>query len=115
MPKVKHVPSSRRRRKKYLKLAKGQFGSRSRLYRQARESVQKGMMYATRDRKRRKREFRNIWIARISAACRARDISYSKFMNELKKVKIDLNRKILAEIALKDKVAFDRLVELAKK
>ena len=115
MPKVKHVPASRRRRKKFLKLAKGQFGSRSRLYRQARESVQKGMAYATRDRKQKKRSFRNLWVARINAACRARDISYSSFINKLKKSKVSLNRKILADLAVNDKTAFDKLVELAKK
>lgn len=115
MAKVKHVPASRRRRRKFLKMAKGQFGSRSRLYRQARESVQKGMAYATRDRKARKREFRNLWIARISAACRARDISYSRFMNSLKKANIGLNRKILAELAVNDKTAFNKLVDLTKK
>jgi len=115
MARVKHVPATRRRRKRFLKRAKGQYGSRSRLYRQARESVQKGMAYATRDRKQRKREFRNLWIARISAACRARNISYSKFMDKLKKAKINLNRKILADMALKDKATFDKLVELTKK
>lgn len=115
MARVKHVPATRRRRKRFLKRAKGQYGSRSRLYRQARESVQKGMAYATRDRKQRKREFRNLWIARIGAACRARNISYSKFMDKLKKAKINLNRKILADMALKDKATFDKLVELTKK
>lgn len=115
MPKVKHVPASRRRRKKVMKLAKGQFGARSKLFRQARESVQKGMHYATRDRKRRKREFRVLWIARINAACRAHDISYSKFITSLKKIKVSLNRKILADLAVNDKTAFDKLVELAKK
>ena len=115
MSRVKHAPATRRRRKKFLKLAKGQYGARSKLYRQARESVQKGMAYATRDRRRRKREFRNLWITRINAACRARDISYSKFMSKLKKAKVDLNRKLLADLAVNDKTAFDKLVELAKK
>lgn len=115
MARVKHVPAGRRRRKKFLKKAKGQFGARSRRYRQARESVQKGMMYATRDRRVRKREFRNLWIARINAACRSRGISYSNFMNKLKAAKVSLNRKTLADIAVKDKAVFDKLVELAKK
>ena len=115
MPRVKHVPASRRRKKRFLKLAKGQYGARSKLYRQARESVQKGMYYATRDRRQRKREFRNLWIARIGAACRAHGISYSTFMNKLKKAKISLNRKILAELAVNDKTAFDKLVELVKR
>jgi len=114
MTKVKHVPAGRRRRKKFIKKAKGQFGARSRRYRQARESVQKGMMYATRDRKQKKRNFRNLWIARINAACRARGISYSSFMSKLKKAKINLNRKVLAELAISDKTAFDKLVDLTK-
>ena len=113
MTRVRHAPASRRRRKKFLKLAKGQFGARGRLYRTARESVQKGMAYATRDRKLRKRDFRNLWIARIAAACREKGISYSKFMGRLKKEKIALNRKILADLALRDKNAFGKLVELA--
>jgi len=108
------VPAGRRRRKKFIKKAKGQFGARSRRYRQARESVQKGMMYATRDRKQKKRNFRNLWIARINAACRARGISYSSFMSKLKKAKINLNRKVLAELAISDKTAFDKLVDLTK-
>ena len=115
MAKVKHTPASRRRRKKFLKLAKGQYGARSRLYRQARESVQKGMYYATRDRKQRKRAFRNLWIARINAACRAREISYNRFMDKLRKAKVGLNRKILADLAVNDKTVFDKLVEVTKK
>lgn len=115
MTRVKHAPTARRRHKKFLKRAKGQFGARSKLYRTARESVQKGMAYATRDRKRRKREFRNLWIARITAACKAKGISYSRFMGSLKKEKVDLNRKMLADIALQDTNAFDKLVELVKK
>lgn len=115
MPKAKHVPASRRRRKKFLKKAKGQFGARSRLYRQARESVQKGMMYATRDRRAKKRVFRNLWISRITAACKARGVSYSRFIAGLKKIKVSLNRKILADLAVKDRTAFDKLVEMTKK
>jgi large subunit ribosomal protein L20 len=114
MSRVKHVPASHRRHKKYLKLAKGQFGGRSKLYRTARESVQKGMAYATRDRKQRKREFRSLWNARITAGCRALGISYSKFVGALKKKKVELNRKMLAEIALKDAKTFKKIVELAK-
>ena len=115
MTRVKHTPASRRRHKKYLKLAKGQFGARSRLYRTARESVEKGMAYATRDRKQRKREFRRLWTTRITAACREGGISYSKFTGGLKKNKIALNRKILADLALKDAKTFNKLVELVKK
>lgn len=114
MTRVRHAPASRRRHKKFLKLAKGQFGARSKLYRTARESVQKGMAYATRDRKQRKREFRNLWIARIAAACKNKGVSYSKFMGALKKEKVSLNRKILAEIALRDDNTFNKLVELIK-
>ena len=115
MTRVKHGPASHKRHKKVLKAAKGQFGARSRLYRTARESVQKGMAYATRDRKARKRDFRGLWIVRIAAACKARGISYSKFIGELKKNKIDLNRKMLADLALKDEKTFGKIVELAKK
>ena len=115
MTRVKHAPASHRRHKKFLKMAKGQFGGRSRLYRTARESVQKGMAYATRDRKRRKREFRNLWVARITAACKINGISYSKFIGGLKKKKIDLNRKMLAELALVDEKAFGKIIETVKK
>lgn len=114
MTKVKWTPASRRRRKKFLKLAKGQWGGRRKLYRTARESVQKGLMYAFRDRKAKKRLFRNLWIVRINAACRANEISYSKFMSGLKKVKISIDRKSLADLALNDKKAFKRLVEIAQ-
>jgi large subunit ribosomal protein L20 len=115
MTRVKRGPASHRRHKKFLRMAKGQFGGRSRLYRTARESVQKGMAYATRDRKQRKREFRNLWVARITAACKIKGISYSKFIGGLKKKKIDLNRKMLAEIALVDEKAFGKIVETVKK
>lgn len=114
MTRVKHTPTTRRRKKRVLKRAKGQFGARSKLYRTAKEAVQKGMAYATRDRKVRKREFRGLWIVRITAACKARDISYSKFMGALKKEKVGLNRKILADIAVHDRNTFNKLVEIAK-
>lgn len=115
MTRVRHAPASRRRHKRFLKMAKGQFGGRGRLYRTARESVQKGMAYATRDRRRRKREFRNLWIARITAACKEKGISYSRFMGALRKQKVNLNRKILAELALSDEGTFNKLVEMAKR
>jgi len=114
MTRVKHAPVSRRRRRKFMKLAKGQFGARSRLYRTAKEAVYKGMAYATRDRRNRKREFRGLWIARITAACKARGISYSKFMGGLIKERVKINRKMLADLALRDKNAFGKLVELVK-
>ena len=114
MTKVKFKVAGRKRRKKILKKAKGQFGGRSKLYRTARESVQKGMYYSYRDRKQKKRLFRNLWIARINAGCKADGLSYSKFMNGLKKAKVALNRKILADLAVNDKKAFSELTELAK-
>lgn len=114
MPRARKAPASRRRRKRFLKQAKGQRGARSKLYRTARESVQKGLAYAFRDRKAKKRLFRRLWIIRINAACRINDISYTKFMNGLKKAKISLDRKSLADIAVNDKKVFKKLVELAK-
>ena len=114
MARVKFAPASRRRRKKVLKKAKGQFGGRSKLYRTARESVQKGMYYSYRDRKQKKRSFRSLWIARINAACRTEGLSYSKFLKGLKKAKVTLNRKVLASLAVNDKKAFSKIAELAK-
>ncbi|MBL7071493.1 MAG: 50S ribosomal protein L20 [Candidatus Omnitrophica bacterium] len=115
MARVKHAAASKRRRKRVLKLAKGQYGARSRLHRTAKESVARAMAYSYRDRKARKRDFRGLWITRINAACRAHDISYSKFMNGLKKANAVINRKMLAEIAAHDKTGFDKLVEASKK
>jgi large subunit ribosomal protein L20 len=114
MTRVKFAVASRKRRKKVLKRAKGQFGGRSKLYRTAKESVQKGMYYSYRDRKQKKRAFRNLWIARINAACREESLSYSKFLKGLKKAKVVLNRKVLADLAINDKKAFTKLTELAK-
>jgi len=115
MARVRHAPASRRRRKRTLKKAKGQYGARSRLYRTAKESVAKAMAYSYRDRKAKKREFRSLWIIRINAACKRNGISYSRFINGLKKAQSPLNRKMLAEIASSDKTAFAKLVETAKK
>ena len=114
MARVKFRVASKRRRKKVLKQAKGQFGARSRHYRTAKEAVQKGMGYSYRDRKQKKRLYRNLWIARINAACRNDDLSYSKFLNGLKKSKIILDRKVLADLAVNDKKAFSKLTALAK-
>ncbi len=114
MTKAKFTPASRRRRKKFLKLAKGQRGARSKLYRMARESVQRALAYGFRDRKAKKRLFRRLWITRINAACRAHDLSYTKFMKGLKKAKVTLDRKSLADLATNDKKAFKKLVEVAK-
>ena len=114
MPRVKHAVATKRHRKRVLKAAEGQFGGRSRMYRRAKESVQKGMYYSYRDRKQNKRNFRSLWIARINAACRECGISYSKFINGLDKAKIALNRKILAELAVSDMKAFAQVVEAVK-
>jgi len=114
MSRVKHAVATKGRHKKFLKLAKGQFLGRSKHYVQARESVEKGMYYSYRDRKVKKRDFRSLWITRIGAACRGNGLSYSKFISGLKKQKIALDRKILADLAVNDRKAFSRLVELAK-
>lgn len=114
MSRVKHAVATKKHRKRVLKAAEGQWGGRSRFYRRAKESVAKGMMYSYRDRKARKRDFRSLWIVRINAACRLHDISYSRFIQGLKKAKIVLDRKILAELAVSDSKAFSKLVEAAK-
>jgi large subunit ribosomal protein L20 len=114
MARAKHAVAGRRRRKRVLKAAEGQWGGRRRFYRRAKESVAKGMMYSYRDRKAKKRSFRRLWIARINAACREHGLSYSRFMQAMKKAKILLDRKILAELAVSDKKAFGKLVETVK-
>ncbi len=115
MPRATNTPASRRRRKKFIKRAKGFWGGRRRLYRTVRETVQRAMDYATRDRKQRKRQFRRLWNARINAACRAYGMSYSGFQAALKKAGIELNRKSLAELAVRDPGAFEKLVRFVKK
>ena len=114
MSRVKHAVATKRHRKRVLKAAEGQWGGRHRFYRRAKESVAKGMMYSYRDRKARKRNFRSLWIVRINAACREHDISYSRFVEGLKKAKVAIDRKILSELAVSDKKAFGKLVETAK-
>ena len=114
MPKVKHAVAARRRRKRVLKAAEGQWGGRSRFHKRAKESVAKGMMYSYRDRKARKRDFRSLWIARINAACRENGITYSRFIAGLNKIKVALDRKVLADIAVTDKKVFSKLVEAVK-
>ena len=114
MARVKGALMTRKRRKKTLKLAKGYFGSKSRHFKMAKQAVMKSGNYAYSGRKARKRDFRRLWITRISAACRADGISYSVFMNGLKKSGISLNRKMLAEIAVADEAAFKSLVEKVK-
>ncbi len=115
MPRVKSSVTARRRHKKILKQAKGQWGGRRTRYRMARETIQKGMMYAWSDRRTRKGDFRSLWIARITAACRQRGISYSRFIDTLNKSKVRVNRKILADLAITDTTAFDKLAALVKK
>ncbi len=114
MPRVKRGVVARRRHKKVLKQAKGYYGARSRVFRVAKQAVIKAGQYAYRDRRQRKRQFRAIWIQRINAEARVSGLSYSKFINGLKKASIGIDRKILADIAVFDKVAFAALVEKAK-
>ncbi|MCI5728408.1 MAG: 50S ribosomal protein L20 [Clostridia bacterium] len=114
MARVKGALSTRKRRKKILKLAKGYFGSKSKHFKMAKQAVMKSGNYAFIGRKAKKRDFRRLWITRISAACKANDINYSTFMNGLKKAGITLNRKMLSEIAIADSKAFAALVEQAK-
>ncbi len=113
MPRVKHSPASHKRKGKFLKLAKGARGGRSKLYRTAREGVEKGLSYAYRDRKQKKRVFRSLWIIRIGAKVRTFGISYNQLIKGLKDANIGLDRKILAELAVHDEEAFKRLVEVA--
>ena len=114
MPRSTNNVAAKRRHKKYLKAAKGYFGARSKTYKIARQTVEKGLTYAFRDRKAKKREFRRLWIVRINAACRLNDISYSKFMNGLHKSNVEINRKFLANLAWHDASAFAKLVEMIK-
>jgi len=114
MARVKGAMMTRKRRKKVLKLAKGYYGSKSKLFKTAKEAVMKSGQYAYIGRKQKKRDFRALWITRISAGCRANDINYSTFMNGLKKAGIALNRKMLSEIAINDEKAFAELVKKAK-
>ena len=114
MPRVKNGTIHRARRKKVLKQAKGYFGSKHRLYKIAKEQVMHSLSYAYRDRKQKKRDFRKLWITRINAACRANDISYSKFIDGLNKANVNVNRKMLSEIAISNPESFTKLVEIAK-
>jgi large subunit ribosomal protein L20 len=114
MAKIKHSVATRKRKKKVLKRVKGFWGDRSKQFRQARRALLHALVYAYRDRKVRKREFRRLWISRVNAACRSQGITYSAFMHGLKKAKIEIDRKILAELAVKDAAAFKKLVEIAR-
>ena len=114
MARVKGSNIHKNRRKKVLKLAKGYFGSKHKLYKTAKEQVMHSLKYAYRDRKQNKREMRKLWITRINAACRMNDISYSKFISGLNKAEVAINRKMLSEIAIDDAAAFTNLVNIAK-
>ena len=104
----------RRRHKKLLKQARGFFSGRRKHFRKAKEQLERSLVYAYRDRRQKKRDFRRLWIVRINAACRLNDISYSRFINGLKKANIELDRKILADLAMNDAAAFTKVVEAAK-
>jgi large subunit ribosomal protein L20 len=114
MPRAVDGTRHKNRRKKVLKLAKGYWGRRSKLYRTAKDAVAKSLSYAYRDRKAKKREFRTLWITRISAGCRAEGMSYSRFINGLKRANVQMNRKALSNLAIEDRDAFKALVEKAK-
>ncbi len=114
MPRTRKGAARRRARKRLLRRAKGYFGARGKLYRVAKQSVMKGDQYAYRDRRRKKRDFRRLWITRISAACRQREMPYSQFAGGLKKAGIELDRKVLADLAVNDPKAFDAVVGRAK-
>ena len=111
---IKRAVNAQKKRRKIMKLAKGYFGAKSKLYRVAREAVMKSLNYSYVGRKAKKRDFRRLWIARINAACRLNGISYSKFMHGLNLAEINLNRKVLADMAVNDAAGFTALVEKAK-
>ena len=115
MTRVKYGPASRSRRKKISKMAKGQRAGRSKWHRMTMESVHKALAYGTRDRRAKKRDFRRLWILRISNACKELGISYSKFIKSLADSKVQLNRKLLADLAVNDRPAFKKLVESVQK
>ena len=115
MARVKGGTVTRARRKKILKLARGYYGAKHKLFKTAKQQVMKSLMYAYRDRRQRKRDFRRLWIVRINAAARQNGISYSQLMHGLKTAGVEINRKMLAELAVSDEKAFSDLVQLAKK
>jgi large subunit ribosomal protein L20 len=114
MPRVSTNVARLKRKNKILKHAKGYFGRRKNLYKTAKEAVERGWVYAYRDRKNRKRDFRRLWIVRINAAARQHELSYSRFMNGLKLAGVEINRKLLADIAIRDPQAFSTLADTAK-
>ena len=115
MPRVKGGPSARKRHKKVLKLTKGQWGTKHTLFRRANEAMLKSLSYAYRDRRNRRRELRRLWITRINAGARQSGLSYSRFMYGLKLAGVELDRKVLAQMAIEDADAFAHLVEVAKR
>ncbi len=115
MARVKTGVVRRRRHKKVLKLARGFYSGRRKHFRKAKEQLERSLVYAYRDRRRKKRDFRRLWIVRINAACRLNDLSYSKFINGLRKAGIELDRKILADLAMNDAAAFAKIAEASKK
>ncbi|MGH7481827.1 MAG: 50S ribosomal protein L20 [Longimicrobiales bacterium] len=114
MPRATNAVARHRKKKRYLKAASGYWGARSKLWRIAKNAVERGWQYSYRDRKRRKRDFRRLWITRINAAAREHDLSYSRFINGLKQAGIEVNRKVLADLAVRDPAAFGELVNQAK-
>ncbi|WP_010532432.1 50S ribosomal protein L20 [Lentibacillus jeotgali] len=114
MPRVKGGPVTRRRRKRTLKLAKGYYGSKRALFKQAKQQVMKSGQYAYRDRRQKKRDFRKLWISRINAAARMNDISYSRLMHGLRQAGVEVNRKMLSDLAVSDEKAFAQLADKAK-
>jgi large subunit ribosomal protein L20 len=114
MPRVKSNVVRLKRKKQIMKAARGAFGARSKLWRPAKETVERGWRYAYRDRRNKKRDFRRLWITRINAAARMNDLSYSAFMNGLRKAGIEVDRKILADLAVRDEAAFTALATAAK-
>jgi large subunit ribosomal protein L20 len=115
MPRVRSNVARLKRKKKIMREAKGARGGRSKLYKSAKENVERGLRYAYRDRRQKKRDFRRLWIVRINAAARMHDLSYSRFMSGLKKAGVEINRKVLADLAVRDPAAFGELAEVAKK
>lgn len=115
MPRVRNSVARNKRKKKIMRAAKGARGGRSKLFKAAKETVERGWRYAYRDRRLRKRDFRRLWIVRINAAARLHDLSYNRFMSGLKKAGVEINRKVLADLAVRDPIAFGELAEVAKK
>jgi large subunit ribosomal protein L20 len=114
MPRATSSVARNKRKKKILKEARGQFGARSKLYRTAKNAVERGWAYSYRDRRRRKRDFRRLWIARINAGARQHDLSYSRFISGLRRAGVELNRKVLADLAIREPEAFAELARIAR-